>query len=167
VLFFGSAKTEAKARDFITRLEQQIGGWVRGELALMIIIGLLTYIGLKILGVNYALPLSIIAGLLEIIPNIGPTIALIPAVLVALTSSPVTALATVALYFLIQQFENNIIVPKIMQRAVGVKPLIVIIALMTGAKLAGVLGAALAVPGYLVLKVVIEEIYASDRFQKS
>lgn len=166
-LFFGRAKTEEKADEFINKLEHQIGGWVRGQLTLMLIIGLLTYIGLRVLGVNYALPLSIIAGLLEIVPGIGPTIALIPAALVALTISPVTALATVALYFLIQQFENNMIVPKVMQQAVGVKPLIIIIALMIGAKLAGVLGAALAVPGYLVLKVVVEEIYTSDRFQST
>lgn len=164
-LFFGSEKTEAKAEKFIDKLEHQIGGWIRGQLALMVIIGFFTYVGLKILGLNYALPLSIIAGILEIIPNIGPTVALIPAALVALTISPLTALATVALYFLIQQFENNIIVPKVMQKAVGVKPLVIIITLITGAKLAGVLGVALAVPGYLVLRIIIEEIYASDRFR--
>lgn len=166
-IFFGSTKTEEKAEELINKLEHQIGGWIRGELALMLIIGVFSYIGLRILGVTYALPLSIIAGILEIIPNIGPTVALIPAALVALTISPVTALATIALYFLIQQFENNIIVPKVMQKAVGVKPLVVILALMIGAKLAGVLGAALAVPGFLVLKVVVEEIYSTDRFKKS
>ncbi|MCH7951259.1 AI-2E family transporter [Patescibacteria group bacterium] len=166
-VFFGSSKTEAKAEEFINKLEHQVGGWVRGQLILMLIIGVMTYIGLRILGISSALPLSIFAGLLEVIPNIGPTVAMIPAVLIASSISPVTALATVALYFLIQQFENNIIVPKVMQKAIGVKPLVIIIALITGVKLAGVLGAILAIPGFLVLKIIIEEIYASGRFQKS
>lgn len=165
-IFFGSEDTEKKAEEFLNSLEHQIGSWVRGELTLMVAIGLLTYMGLRILGVSFALPLAILAGLLEIIPNIGPVISAVPAVLIALTISPITALATVALYFLVQQFENGVIVPKVMQKAVGVKPLITIIALMTGAKLGGFLGAILAIPGYLVLRVIVEEIYNSRRFQK-
>ena len=167
VFLFGSDRTEEKAEAFVNKLEHEIGSWVRGQLTLMVIIGLLTYVGLRTLGVSYALPLSIFAGLLEIIPNIGPTVSMIPAVVVALTVSPMTALATVALFFLVQQFENNIIVPKIMQRVVGVKPLVTIIALMTGAKLAGILGAILAVPGYLILRTIAEEIYNTDRFRKT
>lgn len=166
-IFFSSSQTESKAEQFINTLEREIGGWVRGELMLMIIIGSLTYVGLKILGVYFALPLSILAGMLEIIPNIGPVVSAVPAVVIAATISPVTALATVALYFLVQQFENSVIVPKIMQKAVGVKPLITIIALMTGAKLGGVMGAILAIPGYLVLRIIVEEVYNSDRFKRT
>src|SRR3989344_4304673 len=167
IFLFGNDGTEEKAEEFVNKLEHGIGSWVRGQLTLMALIGLFTYVGLRILGVNYALPLSILAGILEIIPNIGPTVSMIPAVLVALAASPITALATVALFFLVQQFENNIIVPKVMQKAVGVKPLVTIIALMTGVKLAGVLGAILAVPGYLILRIIVEEIYTSDRFRKT
>lgn len=166
-IFFGSAQTETRAEEFINELEHQIGGWIRGQMALMIIIGVLTYVGLRILGISFALPLAIFAGLLEIIPSIGPIISAIPAVLIGLAISPVTGLATIALYFLIQQFENTIIVPKVMQKAVGVRPLIIIIALMIGAKLAGVLGALLAVPSYVVLKVIVAELYSSNRFRKS
>ena len=167
IFLFGNDGTEEKAEEFVNKLEHGIGSWVRGQLTLMALIGLFTYVGLRILGVNYALPLSILAGILEIIPNIGPTVSMIPAVLVALAASPITALATVALFFLVQQFENNIIVPKVMQKAVGVKPLVTIIALMIGVKLAGVLGAILAVPGYLILRIIVEEIYTSDRFRKT
>lgn len=166
-VFFSNNKTEDKAEEFINKIEHHIGGWVRGQLALMVIIGVMTYIGLQILGVNYALPLAILAGLLEIIPNIGPTLSMIPAALIGATNSLVTMLATIALYFLIQQFENNIIVPKVMQKAVGVKPLVTIICLMVGLKLAGVLGIILAVPGYLILRLVVEEIYTSKRFRKA
>jgi predicted PurR-regulated permease PerM len=166
-VFFDSSKTESKAEDFINQLEVEIGGWVRGQLTLMIIIGTMTYVGLRILGISFALPLAIFAGLLEIIPNIGPVVSAVPAVLIALTVSPVTALATAALYFLIQQFENTIIVPKVMQKATGVKPLVTIVCLMIGLKLAGVLGAILAIPGYLIIKIIIGQLSNSVRFQRN
>lgn len=166
-IFFGDNKMEEKAEQFVNKLEHRIGGWIRGQLALMFIIGILSYIGLNLLNVNYAFPLAIIAGILEIIPSIGPTVSMIPAVLIASATSPVTAIATIALYFLIQQFENSIIVPKVMQKAVGVKPLITIISLMIGFKIAGVLGAILAIPTYLAIRLVIEEIYDSKRFKKN
>jgi predicted PurR-regulated permease PerM len=81
---------------------------------------------------------------------------MIPAVLVTL-STPITTLATIALYFLIQQFENSIVVPKVMQRATGVRPLVTITLLMVGFKIAGGVGAILAIPAYLTLKVSLEE----------
>lgn len=166
VFLFGKQEMEAKAEEFVNKFERQIGGWVRGQIFLMFFIGVLTYFGLQLLGISFALPLSILASLLEIVPNIGPTLAMMPAALIAATTSPVTALATVALYFLIQQLENSIVVPKVMQKAVGAKPLVTIIALMIGAKLSGVIGAVLAIPGYLILKLLVEEILASERFQK-
>ena len=166
-VFFDSSKTESKAEEFINQLEVEIGGWVRGQLTLMIIIGTMTYVGLRILGISFALPLAIFAGLLEMIPNIGPVVSAIPAVLIALTVSPVTALATAALYFLIQQFENSVIVPKVMQKATGVKPLVTIVCLMIGLKLAGILGAILAIPGYLIMKIVIGQLSNSARFQRN
>lgn len=149
---------EKKAKVFVDQLEIRLGGWVRGELILMFIIGLLTYIGLRLLGIPFALPLAIIAGILEIVPNIGPVIAAIPAVIVALTLSPVMALATGALYFLVQQLENSIVVPKVMQKAAGVNPLVTIISLAVGFQLAGPLGAILAVPVVIVLHVVASEV---------
>ncbi len=167
VVFFGDHKKEERAEKLINQIEHQIGGWVRGQVALMVIIGLFSYIGLRILGVNFALPLSLLAGFLELIPNIGPMIALIPAVLIASSTSTVTALATAALYFLIQQFENNIIVPKIMQKAVGVKPLTTIISLMVGIKLAGVLGAILAIPTYIVVKILFVEFFGSRKLSEA
>lgn len=167
VIFFSDHKKEEKIEQLINKFEHQIGGWIRGQLSLMLIIGILTYIGLSLLNVNYALPLAIIAGLFEIVPNIGPTISMIPAVLMASAISPVIALATIALYFLIQQFENNIIVPKIMQKAIGVRPLTTIVVLMIGITIAGVLGAILAIPSYLVIRIILQEIYPSERFTKT
>jgi predicted PurR-regulated permease PerM len=156
---FGSKQQDRKAKAFIDKVETQIGRWVRGEMALMLIIGVSTYIGLRLLGIPYAIPLAIIAGLLEILPNIGPIISAIPAIIIAFFafSSWYMAVAVTALYTIIQQIENNLIVPQIMKSAVGVDPIITIILLLVGFRLGGVAGAALAIPLFLVSKIVITE----------
>ena len=141
----------------LAKIEERLGTWVRGQLTLMIFIGLATFIGLTLLGLPFALPLSILAGMLEIVPMIGPIISAVPAVLVALTGSPYLAAATAGLYFIVQQLEANIVVPIVMKKAVGVPPLLTIIALMVGGKLAGILGAVLSVPIFLTLETVFTE----------
>jgi len=151
-------KVADRAFFIVQKVEKRLGSWVRGQLALATIVGLLTFVGLIFLDVPYALPLALIAGVLEIIPNIGPIIATIPAALVALAISPLLTLATIALFFLVQQIENNIIVPKIMQKAVGLNPLVTILALITGAKLLGVLGAIIAIPVFLIIQTVLTEV---------
>jgi len=102
----------------------------------------------------------------EIIPNIGPIVSAIPAVLTGLTISPLLALAVAALYFLIQQLENTVIVPKVMEKVVGINPLVTILSLAIGFKLAGIVGAVLAVPVVLVSQVVASEVFSSRHFQE-
>jgi len=153
---FGSGRKK-QVSEAIEKLENKLGGWVRAQLVLMTVIGLISYIGFKVLGLKYALPLALLAGLLEVIPNIGPTLASVPAILVALMTSPLMALLTAIWCILVQQLENSLIVPKIMQRSVGVNPLVTIIVLATGFKLAGVMGAILGIPVYLTIEVVVSE----------
>jgi len=141
----------------IKKIEEKLGAWVRGQLLLAFAIGLFTFIGLTILGIPFTLPLSILAGILEIVPFIGPIISAIPAILVALTFSPLLALTTAAAYFVIQQLEAHIVVPLVMKKAVGIPPLMTIISLMIGAKLAGISGALLAIPVVLVIETIIVE----------
>lgn len=136
-------------------IEDRLGAWVLGQLSLMVFIGVLVYIGLTLLHINYALPLAILAGILEIVPIIGPILSALPAVLVALTISPLLTLSVVALYFVIQQVENSLVVPLVMRRSVGLSPLITIVSLMIGGRLAGMLGVILSVPVVLVLQEVI------------
>ena len=143
-----------KAAEAISHIERRLGAWVRGELVLMFAVGLLTYIGLIALGVEIALPLAILAGILELVPNIGPVISAIPAVLAALTIHPLTAAGTVCLYFVVQFLENHLLVPKVMQKAVGVNPLVSILSLMSGFRLAGPVGAILAIPVILILQTL-------------
>lgn len=150
---------EAAGRVLITvkQVEERLGAWVRGQVALVLSIGIFTFIGLTILGIPYALSLAIIAGILEIVPNFGPVISAIPAVLVALTISPILAAACAVLYLVIQQIENHLVVPYVMKKVVGLPPLVTIIALLVGAKLAGIAGAILAVPVVVTGETIISE----------
>lgn len=154
--FFPDHQAESRAEALVLAVEQQVGGWVRGELLLMGVIGVMTYIGLVILGVPYALPLAVLAGLLEAVPNLGPTIAAIPAIVIGLTVSPLVGLGALILSIVIQQLENNLIVPKIMQSATGTAPLVTIIVLLVGFTLGGIAGAILSMPIYLTIQTVIK-----------
>ncbi|NCN24269.1 MAG: hypothetical protein COU65_02240 [Candidatus Pacebacteria bacterium CG10_big_fil_rev_8_21_14_0_10_42_12] len=153
--FTSDRKHFEAAEKFLITIENQLGGWVRGQLVLMLVIAVFTYIGFLLIGIPYALPLAILAGFLEILPNIGPTIAAVPAITIAYISSG-PALAVVALLFsiLVQQLENNVIVPKVMRENANVNPLISIIAILIGLQLAGVVGALLAIPLYIVIRTV-------------
>ena len=125
---------------------ERLGAWMRGQLLLCLIIGVLYLVVFAVLGVPYALLLAVIGGLLEFIPYIGPLLSAIPAVLLALTVSPATALFTLIALLIIQQLENNLIVPKVMERAVGLNPIVSILVFLIGAKLFGVPGAIFSIP---------------------
>lgn len=154
-LFIGRKE---RVRKSIVQIEEKLGSWLRGQLVLSLIIGILTYIGLTILNVPYALPLATFAGIMEVIPVIGPIISAIPGILIALTISPILSIGVLAWYFVIQQLENHLIVPQVMRRAVGLNPLVVILAIAVGSRLLGIGGALLAVPIAVVLQIIVSEI---------
>jgi predicted PurR-regulated permease PerM len=158
--FFGSQAHRISS--VVKNIEATSGSWVRGELILMFTIGVTTYLGLLLLGVDIALPLAIIAGVLELLPNVGPFISAIPAILVAFTIHPLLALATAILYVLIQLFENSLLVPRVMSQAVGVNPIVVILCVMIGNRLAGPLGAILAVPIFVACRTIVQEFQAKS-----
>ncbi len=147
---------QADVNTVMKRIEVKLGGWLRGQIILMLVIGGATYLGLILLGVDYALALAIIAGVLEIVPFIGPVVAAVPALIVAFTISPLTGLGVLGLYILIQQLENSYVVPKVMQKAVGFNPLVTIIALMIGGQLLGLVGAILAIPFAIIVVEVVK-----------
>jgi predicted PurR-regulated permease PerM len=142
-------------KKLISDVEMQLGGWVRGQLSLMLIIGVVTYIGLTLLGIPYAIPLALAAGLLEVLPNMGPLISALPAVAVAFqVGGPALMIFTILFYILVQQFENNLIVPKLMKDNVDVDPLMTIVLILIGFKLGSVPGALLSVPIYIVMRTI-------------
>ena len=145
----------------LRKVEGRLGSWVRGQATLMVFIGITIFIGLTLLRVPFALPLSILAGILEIVPVIGPIFSAIPAVLVALTITPFLAVVTTMLYFTVQQVEAHLVIPFVMRKAVGIPPLITIISLMVGGKLGGIAGAILAVPIVVTLETVFSEYLKS------
>ncbi len=149
---------EERVKKLIVQMEEKLGSWLRGQLVLSLVIGLLTYIGLLILGIPYALPLAVVAGVLEVIPVIGPIISALPAIFIALTITPVLAVIVAVMYLVIQQLENHLIVPQVMKRAVGLNPLIVILAIAIGSRLLGISGALLAVPLAVVFQILAAEI---------
>lgn len=151
----------------IHKVQKKMGSWLRGQLILMVIIGTLTYIGLLILGVEYALVLALLAGLLEFVPVLGPILAAIPAVFFAFVQNPVTALLVIILFVIIQQLENNVIVPRVMKRSVGLNPLITIIGLLVGAKIAGIVGMLLAVPVIVIGWVFIEDLFTEKKKEEA
>lgn len=142
----------------LTKVQEKFGRWLIGQLVISVIVGVLYYIGLRILGVEGALVLAIVGGFTEFIPYLGPILGGIPAVLVAATQSPILALLTLLLYLLVQQLENHILTPKIVEKAVGLHPVISIVALLVGAKLFGVAGAILAIPVTTAGSVVLAEL---------
>lgn len=153
--------TPRKHRDYVIditdRIKHKIGKWLIGQLLLMLSVFLLVYIGLTLVGVPYALILGIFAGVMEIVPYIGPIISAIPGVVIGFLISPITGLLALLVYVLAQQIENHILTPQIMKRAVGLNPITVIIVLLIGAKLGGVMGAILAIPVATALSLFVKD----------
>jgi predicted PurR-regulated permease PerM len=149
---------QAQGARVASRIGQRLGGWVRGQLLLSSIIGLVTLVGLSLLGVRYAVLLALIAAIGEAVPMIGPIISAVPAVIVALTQSPTQGLLTLGLYVLIQQLENHLIVPRVLSRAVELHPLAVMLALLAGSQLMGIAGAILSVPVSAAVSVIVDEL---------
>jgi predicted PurR-regulated permease PerM len=150
----------ARVRDAFRRAGEKVSAWMAGQLLLGAIIGSTAAIGLWIIGVPYFYVLALIAGIGELIPIVGPLLAAIPAILIALSVGPATALG-VALFFVVQQqVENHVLVPKVMSRQVGISPVVVIMALLLGGSLLGLVGAILAVPTAAILQVLIQELLA-------
>ena len=141
----------------IRKIQHKMGLWVLGQLLLSLSIFLLSFIALSLLGVKYALVLALLAGLLEVVPYMGPILSAVPAFFFALIQSPALAVAVVILYILIQKTEGYVLVPKIMHKTVGTSPLVVMLSLLIGFKLAGIVGLLLGVPVAGALLVLMEE----------
>jgi len=141
------AKDEKYVLGLWKRSQHKIGLWMQGQVVLAIIIAMLVFLGLTLLGVENALLLAMIAGLFEIIPMFGPILAAIPAVTLALvTNGMASALVVIGLYLIIHQFENQLIYPLVVRKIVGIPPIVSILALIIGFKLAGFVGLLISVP---------------------
>ena len=162
MLRFVREDSRKRADRIMRAVTVKVGAWLSGQLLLAMIIGISATIGFWLIGVPYFYVLGLIAAVGELIPVIGPILASVPAIALAATVSPQTALIT-ALYCWAQQVvENNLLVPRIMERQVGVSPVTIIVALLVGSSLLGFLGAILAVPTAAIVQVLVEEFLAKE-----
>lgn len=153
------AKNESYVLNLWKRSQHKIGLWMQGQVVLAVIVAMLVFLGLTMLRVENALLLAVLAGMFEIIPIFGPILAAIPAVTLALITNGLTsALLVVGLYIIIQQFENQLIYPLVVRKIVGVPPLISILALIIGGKLAGFVGMLISVPLATMLMEFLSDI---------
>jgi len=163
---FTPQKYQPYMNDVLTRMQERVSMWLRGQLILVFIVGFLVLVGLKILNIKYFLLLALIAGIFEIIPYIGPILAAVPAVFIASVESPWRGLAVIMLFWLIQQMENHLIVPKVMQKMIGLNPIVIILVILIGAKLYGFLGILVAVPTAAALSVIVKDVFEKGDIQK-
>lgn len=151
-----------RINEILNKCEHSLVGWFQGTLVGMVTIGTMSYIGLLILGVPLPLVNAILAGLLEIIPNVGPVMSAIPPILLALLDAPWKGFAVLILYFLIQQFESLALMPILMKRAVSLMPLFTLLSVVIFAALFGLLGLFLAVPLLIVMQIWLQEVLVKD-----
>jgi predicted PurR-regulated permease PerM len=144
----------------LERVQVSIGRWVLAQLALGVIMGTIVGLVLWIMGVKYALLLGLLSGILEILPVIGPIVAAVPGVIIGISQSLPLGIGVLLVYIISQQIENHVLVPNIMRRAIGLNPLVTIIAVLLGVRLAGLSGAILSVPVATILSVILSDIFA-------
>lgn len=150
-------KQRARFTSLLHEIGIKMGGWLRGQLLLALIVGVIDFIGMLIIGVPFALTLGVWAAFTEIIPYLGPVLGAIPAVIIAFVDTPIKGLLTLILFIVVQQIEANILAPKVMGKAVGLSPVVIIFAILIGAKLGGIAGVILAVPAAAAISVLVKE----------
>ncbi len=150
-------------------IEVKVGGWVRGQLTLMGIVGILSAIGYYFIGLQYWPALALFIAIAEAIPLVGPYIGTAPAILVALTQPGGglgTVLIVVLFAILLQTIEGNVLVPRIMKNSVGISPLVVIVSILFGSVIAGLAGALVAVPLAGAIQVIIQDLKAAHESEE-
>ncbi|MBW4673917.1 MAG: AI-2E family transporter [Desmonostoc geniculatum HA4340-LM1] len=151
-----------RVEGILTKCEISLGGWVTGALIAMGVVGLMSVVGLSVLGIKAALALGVLAGFLNLIPNLGPTLSVVPAMAIALLDEPWKAIAVLILYFIIQQVESNFITPIVMAHQVSLLPAVTLIAQLFFVTFFGFLGLFLALPLTVVAKIWVQEVLIKD-----
>jgi len=154
-------KNQSYIMHLINRIQLKLGHWLRGQLIVSLSLAVMSYVGLEILGVNYALVLALLVGFFSFIPYMGAILGAMPAVFIAFTQSPLLAILAIVLFYIVHFIEGNFLQPKIMQKAVGLNPIVSILAILAGFKLAGFIGAILSIPVTTALSVFIKDIFNS------
>jgi len=164
--FIPEQHTKKRLINLSLAISTKLGYWLRGQATLGLIIFVASFIGLSFIGIEYALTLALIAGIFELVPLIGAYLGAIPAILVAVTTSPGKGLAVAIMFLVIQQLEGQVIVPQVMKRALGLPPIIILPAVLIGGKLLGFVGILLAAPVAAAILVVVEDVLRQPDLSK-
>lgn len=154
-----------QTRMVMQEMNSQVASYIRGQIIVSCCIGALLYIGYLIIGLEYSLVLAIVAACTAVVPYLGPAIAITPALIVALVTSPLMLLKMIIVWTAVQLIEGKFISPQIMGKSLKIHPITIIFVIIFAGKMFGVLGIILAVPGYAVLKVVVTHIFQWFRFR--
>ncbi|WP_208001487.1 AI-2E family transporter [Macrococcus bovicus] len=164
VLRLTPPKYRQDVHDILLKMDLQVGSYIQGQLIVSLCIGVLLYIGYNIIGLEYALVLASIAAVTSVVPYLGPTIAISPAIVIALVDSPFTLLKLVIVWVAVQFLEGHFISPNIMGKTMQIHPLTIIFVLLCAGNLAGVLGVILAIPTYAIIRVLVSHLF--EKFKK-
>ncbi|MFD1178149.1 AI-2E family transporter [Paenibacillus puldeungensis] len=159
ILKFVPVRFREQTHRVMTEMNGQISSYIRGQIIVSFCIGALLYIGYLIIGLDYSLTLAIIAACTSIVPYLGPAIAITPALIIAIVTSPVMLLKLIIVWTVVQLFEGKFISPQIMGKSLKIHPITIIFVILTAGNLFGVAGVILAVPGYAVLKVICTHLF--------
>lgn len=157
---FFSGERKTWVRDTLVDIDETLRAYIQGQLIVSFLVGLMLLAGYLIIGLDYALLLALIGMFTNVIPFLGPYIAVVPAIIIALVQDPIMAVYVAIVMLIAQQIESNLITPKIMGDALDVHPLTVITLLLAAGNIAGLWGIILAIPTYGVLKTIAKNIYA-------
>ncbi|MCI0395002.1 MAG: AI-2E family transporter [Chloroflexi bacterium] len=161
LLLLVPAERREYVRQFVADIEEKVGAFVIGQTVLCLLVGLMALVAYLLIGLPYALVLALVAGILEAMPIIGPGLGAIPAGLVALSVAPTKVIWVVLATVIIQQVENAVLVPRIMQRAVGVRPIVTLLAILGFGSLFGLAGALVAVPIAAIVQLFLDRFLLS------
>jgi len=146
--------------DLLDKMSVQVGSYIQGQIIVSFCIGVLLFIGYSIIGLDYSLILACIAAVTSVVPYIGPTIAISPAIIIALITSPIMLLKLIVVWTAVQFIEGHFISPNIMGKTLKIHPLTIIFILLSAGNLLGVVGVILGIPAYAILKVLVSHLYA-------
>ncbi|UOQ48924.1 AI-2E family transporter [Gracilibacillus caseinilyticus] len=147
------------ASQILSNMDTQVGSYIQGQIIVATVIGMLLFIGYLIIGLDYAFTLAIVAAVTSVVPYLGPTIAIIPAIIIAIVNSPFMLLKLAIVWVAVQFLEGNFVSPNIMGKTMHIHPLTIIFVLLIAGNLFGVVGVILGIPGYAILKVVVEYLF--------
>lgn len=146
-------------RSILSNMDTQVGSYIQGQIIVASVIGILLFIGYLIIGLDYAFTLAIVAAVTSVVPYLGPTIAIIPAAIIAIVDSPFMLLKLAIVWVAVQFLEGNFVSPNIMGKTMQIHPLTIILVLLIAGNLFGIIGVVLGIPGYAIVKVIVSYVF--------